>query len=93
MTRLTLFAGGVFAVESGFFAVIPPLVPRLARDAHLSTTEVGVLVAAYPAGVVAGAVPSIMLVERWVIAREEGYLERRFGDAYRAYKARVRRWL
>ena len=65
MTRLTLFAGGVFAVESGFFAVIPPLVPRLARDAHLSTTEVGVLVAAYPAGVVVGAVPSIMLVERW----------------------------
>jgi protein-S-isoprenylcysteine O-methyltransferase Ste14 len=36
---------------------------------------------------------AIMLVERWVIAREEAYLERQFGDAYRAYKARVRRWL
>jgi protein-S-isoprenylcysteine O-methyltransferase Ste14 len=36
---------------------------------------------------------AIMLVERWVIAREEAYLERVFGDAYRAYKARVRRWL
>ena len=36
---------------------------------------------------------AIMLVERWVIAREEAYLERRFGDAYRAYQARVRRWL
>jgi len=36
---------------------------------------------------------ALMLVERWVIAREEAYLERQFGDAYRAYKARVRRWL
>ena len=62
--RLTLYAGGVFAVESGFFAVIPPLVPGLVQEAHLTTTEVGVMVAAYPAGVVIGALPSIKLVER-----------------------------
>jgi protein-S-isoprenylcysteine O-methyltransferase Ste14 len=28
-----------------------------------------------------------------VVAREETYLERRVGDIYRDYKARVRRWL
>lgn len=28
-----------------------------------------------------------------VIRREEAYLERRFGDDYRAYRNRVRRWL
>ena len=27
------------------------------------------------------------------IAREERHLELRFGDAYRVYKARVRRWI
>ncbi|MCW3836087.1 methyltransferase family protein [Sphingomonas canadensis] len=37
-------------------------------------------------------VPLVLAVEREVIAREEGYMEAKFGDAYRAYKASVRRW-
>ena len=38
--------------------------------------------------------PVVLLVmEVGVIRREERYLERRFGAAYRDYKARVRRWL
>jgi protein-S-isoprenylcysteine O-methyltransferase Ste14 len=40
------------------------------------------------------ALPAILLVIRYgVVAREEAYMERRFGDAYLAYRARVRRWL
>src|SRR2546429_3324143 len=38
--------------------------------------------------------PVVLGVIRWaVIAREEAYLERKFGDAYRAYTTRVRRWV
>ena len=33
------------------------------------------------------------LLQRWVIAPEEAYLERKFGERYLAYKRRVRRWI
>ena len=36
---------------------------------------------------------SLVVMSFGVIAREERYLERRFGDAYTDYKAAVRRWL
>jgi protein-S-isoprenylcysteine O-methyltransferase Ste14 len=36
--------------------------------------------------------PLAITIRYGVVAREEAYLERRFGDAYRGYKARVRRW-
>ena len=39
------------------------------------------------------AVPLAMTIHYGVVMREEAYLERRFGDAYRDYKARVGRWL
>ena len=37
--------------------------------------------------------PLAVTLRYGVVAREEAYLERRFGDAYRDYRARVRRWL
>ena len=39
------------------------------------------------------ALPLAITIRYGVVAREEAYLERRFSDAYRDYKARVRRWL
>lgn len=38
-------------------------------------------------------IPVIIVMQFGVIAREERYLERKFGDEYVRYKARVRRWL
>ncbi|MEO6941044.1 MAG: isoprenylcysteine carboxylmethyltransferase family protein [Candidatus Kapaibacterium sp.] len=34
----------------------------------------------------------IFVIQRFVIAKEEAYLERRFGEAYLEYKQRVGRW-
>jgi len=34
--------------------------------------------------------PLAIVIRCGVVAREEAYLERRFGDAYRGYKARMR---
>ena len=34
-----------------------------------------------------------LVIRYGVVAREEAYLERMFGDAYRGYRRRVRRWL
>jgi protein-S-isoprenylcysteine O-methyltransferase Ste14 len=46
-------------------------------------------------GIAAGSpwVLVVIILRYVVVAREEAYLERRFGDSYRDYKARVRRWL
>jgi protein-S-isoprenylcysteine O-methyltransferase Ste14 len=39
-------------------------------------------------------VPLVVLaVQRLAIAKEERYLEQKFGDAYRQYRAHVRRWI
>jgi protein-S-isoprenylcysteine O-methyltransferase Ste14 len=38
-------------------------------------------------------VPFALVIRYGVVVREEDYLERKFGDAYRGYRSRVRRWL
>ncbi len=53
----------------------------------------GIGIAASSPWVLVLALPLVIILRYRVIAREETYLERRFGDDYRSYKARVRRWL
>jgi protein-S-isoprenylcysteine O-methyltransferase Ste14 len=36
---------------------------------------------------------ALVVIERGVIEREERYLERKVGEEYLSYKARVRRWI
>lgn len=38
-------------------------------------------------------VPLLVVMHFGVVRREEAYLEQKFGDAYHAYRARVRRWV
>lgn len=37
-------------------------------------------------------IPPVFVIQR-VIAREEAYLEAKFGERYRAYRDSVRRWI
>jgi protein-S-isoprenylcysteine O-methyltransferase Ste14 len=53
----------------------------------------GIGIAARDPWVLILALPLVIILCYCVVAREETYLERRFGDAYRDYKARVHRWL
>ena len=39
------------------------------------------------------AIPVLLVMDQWVIRREERHLETKFGEAYLRYKSRVRRWL
>ncbi|HEV2548288.1 MAG TPA: methyltransferase [Stellaceae bacterium] len=54
---------------------------------------VGLAIAALSLWTLLLAVPLILLLNYGVIIREEAYLERKFGADYRAYRARVRRWV
>lgn len=56
-------------------------------------TFLGIGVVADSAWLLGLALVLFVILRIGVIAREEAYLEHKFGDDYRAYKARVRRWL
>jgi protein-S-isoprenylcysteine O-methyltransferase Ste14 len=54
---------------------------------------VGLAIAFNSVWLLLALVPFALVIHYGVVAREEAYLERKFGDVYRGYRARVRRWL
>lgn len=44
-------------------------------------------------GALAGTAVAVLLVDRFVIVREERHLAKVFGESYTAYRKRVRRWI
>ena len=59
----------------------------------LTLTHLGIAIAVDSAWMIAMVIPVLIIMNQGVIAREERYLERKFGDDYRRFKQSVRRWL
>jgi protein-S-isoprenylcysteine O-methyltransferase Ste14 len=69
---------------------------RLSRNPGylgMAAAAAGIALLAQAPWALLALVPTVLVVDQGVIAREERYLEQRFGDEYRAFRARVRRWL
>lgn len=67
--RLLAFVSAVVFVDTTVFGVIAPLLPYYTAELGLSKTEAGILVAAFPAGVIAGSFPAAWLVARAGVRR------------------------
>lgn len=55
--------------------------------------QLGVGIWADRLAVVLMVIPAVAATNAWVIAREESYLGRKFGEPYLEYARRVRRWI
>ena len=58
-----------------------------------SVIGTGISFAANSAWILLMMFPLVLLLTRFVIAKEERYLEASFGEEYLSYKRKVRRWL
>lgn len=75
-------------ITTGFFAI-----SRNPIYLALCVACIGVGMILQSWWVLFSVIPAALLLYHFVIAREEAYLEQKFGEAYLQYKARVRRWL
>jgi protein-S-isoprenylcysteine O-methyltransferase Ste14 len=71
------------------------LYSRTRNPIYLSMTliYVGIAIAAASGWSLILLIPVLLLIRYGVIAREERYLERKFGAPYIEYRGRVRRWI
>ena len=65
------------------------------NPAYVSLTilNFGIAIAVDSLWIFVMAIPAVLIVQYFVILREEAYLDRKFGDEYQRYKAAVRRWI
>ena len=59
----------------------------------LTMLYLGIAIAADSVWVLAGLIPTLVVMHYGVILREEEYLEAKFGEEYLRYKRSVPRWL
>ena len=93
-----LFAAGAalaFVAERTFRRIgtnVPPWDPTLKLATGVTLMMIGFAIALVLDWTLLLIIPAALLVHYGVVLREERYLERKFGDEYRRYRARVPRY-